>query len=903
MSTVSDLRVPIARFRRADLHIHTYGPGVGSYDVQDESMTPEAVVRKAHELGIEVVAVADHNRTGNVRQAVAVGQELGVFVVPAVELSTPQGHLLVYAPDTDALASITGRLEFDSERVACRSSMFQCLRTAEQFGGVGIAAHIDRSSGLEGTVSGLRDEKRSVITSPVLVAVEIAKHGNLHWYSTGDEDRQRKELLRDRILKVGDAFSKSIARIQSSDAHSLSKLGRNWEERRGLTRLKMARLNWDSFRAAFADHEARVRVEEWLPPSVPRIHQLNIEGGFLDGQVFDFSSNLSTVIGGRGSGKSTTLKVLMALCGYPADSSIAGSEVWPSGAGMSFTDANGVRWNSKMDSFGDVEIRRAEDGELRQVPIGVDSLGQGEMATMIRECGQEPAKLLTFLDSLIDLSAVNAQIEAARSALSANGRLIEQIEEQLSGYLKKKQRYEFKKRQEDEAKQANTPKLIALQKSLASADQVRQTLLGNFDTACRELLGSVGESSLDDLQAVANSANVLTVPVAEGEDAAGTAQPNPIAQAIAHLKPTMAASAKEWREHLLVARREVQKLLRAATERQQTTRDAIEVEVAKLRSRGIQPDLRFLRELSREVARLKVEVEALEAKRKALDAAKKGRGDLLASYQGACSDRTEQRKAFAKDLTSKLRNFLVDWRISLKYRPGLISPDAESALRESMGWRTTAVAKATALVSNLGVPGLVLALMNGDEGALGGACTKDGRGLLRHGEAEEIATRMSQLQYRRRLEEARFTDYPYLTVTRDAQVSDGTTRPVVKEFQQLSLGQQQSIVLAILLCAESTRPLVLDQPEDNLDSAFIFQILVRALRQIKEMRQVIIVTHNANICVLSDSDIVLPLKATAVRSVLKCPGTVEAEDTREIVCDVLEGGRSAYLRRGHLYQL
>lgn len=129
----------------------------------------------------------------------------------------------------------------------------------------------------------------------------------------------------------------------------------------------------------------------------------------------------------------------------------------------------------------------------------------------------------------------------------------------------------------------------------------------------------------------------------------------------------------------------------------------------------------------------------------------------------------------------------------------------------------------------------------------------------------------------------------------------GAPMRLVREFGELSLGQQQAIVLGMLLCSESSAPLLIDQPEDNLDSAFVFQVLVRALRQIKERRQVILVTHNANIGVLSDADLVVPLKATADKGSVTSPGSVDDPKTRDLVCEILEGGRAAYNRRGTLY--
>jgi ABC-type enterochelin transport system ATPase subunit len=169
--------------------------------------------------------------------------------------------------------------------------------------------------------------------------------------------------------------------------------------------------------------------------------------------------------------------------------------------------------------------------------------------------------------------------------------------------------------------------------------------------------------------------------------------------------------------------------------------------------------------------------------------------------------------------------------------------------------------------------------------------------LVSAADASAIIDRLRTWSLMRRLEESDYEDLPRLIVSRKGEAG----RPVVRAFANLSLGQQQSIVLAILLSVENTRPLLIDQPEDNLDSAFIFQILVRALRNIKEWRQVILVTHNANIAVLSDTDHIVPLKATATNGHIQSPGTVEQESTRDLVCEILEGGRAAYEMRGRLY--
>ena len=123
----------------------------------------------------------------------------------------------------------------------------------------------------------------------------------------------------------------------------------------------------------------------------------------------------------------------------------------------------------------------------------------------------------------------------------------------------------------------------------------------------------------------------------------------------------------------------------------------------------------------------------------------------------------------------------------------------------------------------------------------------------------------------------------------------------VRDFSILSLGQQQSILLSILLFSKSKTPLIIDQPEDNLDSEFIYKTLVRSLRIIKEHRQVIIVTHNANIAVLGDAELIIPLRGASELSVIRNRGSIDTPETKDIVCTILEGSRKAFKRRQEVY--
>ena len=101
--------------------------------------------------------------------------------------------------------------------------------------------------------------------------------------------------------------------------------------------------------------------------------------------------------------------------------------------------------------------------------------------------------------------------------------------------------------------------------------------------------------------------------------------------------------------------------------------------------------------------------------------------------------------------------------------------------------------------------------------------------------------------------------------------------------------------------SNAIHPILIDQPEDNLDSEFIYQTLVPVLRRAKERRQVIIVTHNANIAVLGDAEQIIVLKSDAEHGRIISRGSIDNKETRDFACAILEGAEEAFRRRARIY--
>ena len=121
-------------------------------------------------------------------------------------------------------------------------------------------------------------------------------------------------------------------------------------------------------------------------------------------------------------------------------------------------------------------------------------------------------------------------------------------------------------------------------------------------------------------------------------------------------------------------------------------------------------------------------------------------------------------------------------------------------------------------------------------------------------------------------------------------------------LDDLSTGQKATAVLLLLLL-ESDTPLIVDQPEDDLDNRFITEGVVPRMRTEKRRRQFIFSTHNANIPVLGDAELILGLTASGeaddgkARILPEHAGSIDAQSVRELVEELLEGGREAFEKR------
>jgi len=123
-----------------------------------------------------------------------------------------------------------------------------------------------------------------------------------------------------------------------------------------------------------------------------------------------------------------------------------------------------------------------------------------------------------------------------------------------------------------------------------------------------------------------------------------------------------------------------------------------------------------------------------------------------------------------------------------------------------------------------------------------------------------------------------------------------------KELQHHSLGQRASALILFVLSQKENDLIIIDQPEDDLDNQTIYEDVIKLIRVIKPNVQFIMATHNPNIPVLGDAEQVHGCSFMD-NKISVCSGSVDNQITQRTIVDIMEGGQEAFNRRKEIYQI
>lgn len=878
-----------AVFINADLHIHSHG---GSADVPDASMSPEGIVDSAVRQGLSLIAITDHNNGANCSRAINHAQENypgQVLVLAGTEISTSNGHLLVFfsPDDVQSLLTFLGQIgivnQWGSRDSRTARSMADVATIAHNLGGVCVAAHVDsQPNGFETRAPGRPQWKEDILTSPGLWGVEIKDAENIEWFSgteAGNDGGHRNQLVAARSAIAALQGRPSIARIRSSDAHRMDVFEHPSPDK-SWTRFKLTQLSFEAFKTALKDPSARVVAS--VPTSArttPRIEGIAITGGFLDSSVIHFSPNLNCLIGGRGTGKSTTLRSIAYCMGH--DEEFATFDSCPQSISVFCIGGNGVRYRFQRTRGGTTVTHALTAGGETEVPatsFKVDYFGHGALARIAGAPDDAP-NLQRFLDRHIDVRQLEVAEAGIASELRTNGTALAQLEVEAAELPAKEQELADIQAQLQLAQEGNLAEIAAIRKGMNAettlADRLEElasslhagVTLQNWRSDFNAIRASVGDTSGDtQAEAVLNAVGQL---VADSNSA--------IEESEQSINARMRTTAAEIRAQLaLLANNHAQ------------MRTALDGRVSDLRAQGLDAGIEQLEDLLKKQQEASASVASIQGRREQLDQHRAARQTLLERLVNGREELDRLRRQQLNIVNRHLDAAIPDYKIWIMYIDGAMTSEYLRFMKDALVGshvRETVIKTLCERVSPTELSDLVRAA-DVQELATRAGITADQAGQIH-----------AWLHFWEKIFALQIVNRPAKPQIRVRSRATNQDIPI----RQLSDGQRHTILLTIAMLAETSAPLIIDQPEDDLDNAFVFNNVVQTLRSVKERRQVITATHNANIAVLGDSEQILPMTRSGDRGAIGERGSIDRTETKQAVEEILEGGRSAFARRMEFY--
>ncbi len=875
-----------AKFLRADLHIHSFGE-FGSFDVSDTTMTPIAIVDTAIEKKLSIISITDHNEIQNSHTAIEYAKGKDILVLPGVEISTTQGHLLVYFETYKNLRDFFGNLTINPEKTICNQGIVECLNFAKTYGGFGVLAHIELSSGFEQTIGRFGPPIEEIFKQENLLGLEISSKASVNFYTPLDESSDRKRLLKLRREYLGFDDNYNLPKLMSSDSHSLTRLGTNAEGETKLTRFKVDDLNFHSIKIALLTHESRVRLENQVPEMRPIIQSISIEGGLLDNVNIKLSNNLTCIIGSRGAGKSTLLETIRETSGNKSKSTVVDSDVWPQKIKLKYIDeANQI-----------IDFTREKNSELQNITdpingiskVDIETYGQGETAETIQHSDENPKVLIDFLDGFLKLGTKNIEDKEIISLLLENQSESKKLRIGLLGFKETEKALKNEQKKLENLQKEKAGDLVKFQNALIKERGIRSELIKNLGVLIKNY-----QEILSDDDTFTNFEALEDNEILVGKDYF-----KKVKEIVSDFSKVVKLKSDELNSELSNKITELKEQLNNWKEKEKSIQDKIDVKKIELEKQGIPFDLGKINQISKDIVDYQKLIAKLNLDKKKLKELATERGELLTKRESIKNDIYAERNKFAKKANSDLKNTIDGFFISIKYKKGKFSPSFETLIRSKMDWRN--LKKSKLISENLSPFEFVNACKNNNTSVFTNIRDNDNNQIIFEPEAKNIIAKTLEDNNFEDYESLSYDDFPSITVTKSVKEENGDIKYYSKPISQLSLGQQHSVLLGILMLSDSNKPLIIDQPEDNLDSEFIYKTIVKNLRKIKEQRQVIIVTHNANIAVLGDAELIIPLKSTSIKSHVLNSGSIDRLETRDICCEILEGGKRAFLQRQDIY--
>ena len=863
-----------ARWWKFDFHTHT--PASTDFNDRD-GMTHESWLKAFMEKGIDCVAITDHNSgewIDDLKQTLKEIEENNpiwyrpLYLFPGVEISANGGvHILaIFGRDKDEshIDQLLGAVGYSGTKgesdAVTDKSITEVVDEITERGGLPIPAHADKKKGVFSQLQGSTLE-------------QVLENRNIYAIELRDNNYQKPQLYTDKKVQW--------AEVNGSDTHSFS------EDRFGtFTWIKMDEPpSIDGLELALIDGVASVNRNMHDDPNLPPeyfIEDLEICKAKYIGRSkplnCQFSPFLNTIIGGRGSGKSTLLEFMRLVLRRDKDIPQMLKE-----ESRRYFDAEEdslliedskisliyckddmryrLNWSAKADC---PSLEEEKDGDWTSCLGEIKSLFPAYIYSQkqIFELAKDPRALIGIIDEAPEVDA--GTIKAQHRELVNQYKQIEGKQRELNEKITRKNRllgecHDLTRQIEQIEKSAHATVLRNYRKREQQLSE-----FNNLESEWEEMSRRLAETREGIAPAHFNEQHF-----SEHTD----------------ILSVLRETNKKWlaiRDKLSALEREAQSVItdwhaekNAATWMQtlETDMEQYESLSTELEQQGIDPG-RYPQLLTQQKS-IQKELDLIseyQLREKEFEAEKRAVFEQIAENRRTL---TEKRQEFLtgvlkgnQAVSIEVKPFGEDWDgieedirgiLQCPDRFGRDIEDLKDVYQENGGHGIEKLKEAIKGIRNRERP------------------AKDAR-FVNHLES---------------LPQESVIDLILWFPLDNLKITFG---PKNQQIEQGSPGQKTAALLTFIL-SYGDEPLLLDQPEDDLDNELIYSLIVQQLRETKSRRQVIVVTHNANIVVNGDAEMVLPLEVGDGETHVRRAASIQKKEVREAICNILEGGQQAFEQR------
>ncbi|WP_302811715.1 TrlF family AAA-like ATPase [Roseburia hominis] len=846
-------------FVRADFHLHTRKDKEFLFVGEQNDFVKDYVssLKQAH---IKVGVITNHNKfdKDEYKAIQKAAKKEDMCILPGVELTIKEGAngihtLIVFNPDewlsngdnhiqtflTSAFATIPNP---ENRNTKCIYDLKNTLEALEAYNRdyFIVFAHVDQNSGLfcecRGglleSLSGLAPFKRRV-----LGLQKLRTHNN--------------------IIQFKRCFGYVPALVEGSDPKALTDIGKGDRQ----TYLKIGEYSYSAIKFALLDFENR--VTDTIPDiHHGRIESLSFQGGKFDGQKIIFSPELNTLIGIRGSGKSSILEAIRYVLGIPVQTDKEYKEalvknIFESGgkAVLSVADKHGKKYTISRILGERINVLDEDGNDLNITPLslfdGVQYFGQKDLSSstdhenrLLENIISGKVKIETAIESAIDtlITTTGKILDVGKIPGQISDTITQktEIEHKMSIYQEKGVAEKLKKQSGYTTDKA---KLDSVKSRMDSALQTIRTayeknsslsgLLQGYDSECNKDLFIETQTLIDfvdeQLKSIKSSIDALENKKENLEDI------------ILRLDKRIAGLADEFAE----IKREIKD-------------DTLDAD-------GFVKLTEELEKVKEKLSRLNEEALSKRNVEEEFSKAERQLNDVLLERFNAYKAETEHINQVQNELKIEIffKGDKEGFKAQLKtdFRGSGISDSKYQIMSEEF-------ADYVALIEDW-------VLFEG----------KKLREIVSQSEYVKLVSRLQE-QYSELLKKQ---------VQNKVEIYYHD-----KLLRKHSIGQRASALILFILTQNNNDIIFIDQPEDDLDNKVIYDEVITAIIKMKPNIQFVFATHNANIPVLGDAERVLVVEFQDTKIDVS-QGNIDLDDTHKQIVDIMEGGKEAFNKRQLIY--